>query len=299
MNKTLLLDGGWGRQICAIPALEKYVQENPDTIIVSYFWSQIFWGNKKLIKNVFDSQTKGLFEKLRNTQIIKLEPYFNNNFINQRINLIQAFNEDLNGSIEVMEKPRLHFSRMEINAVKHPFDRTKKSVVFQPFGSEARFQNDDVIDPSARSLNLETTKKILERLKKENYQVIMFENRDFPCIDDKEFPFLKNLSYREASAVLASCDYFVGVDSSGQHIAYALDKPGTTFFGGTNPFSFGYPDYFSIFAKDQDYNYCYPRLFEFDNWLENLNNSSAMEYDNQEVEEMCEILVQDIKEKVE
>jgi len=297
MNKTLLIDGGLGRQLCAIPALETYVEQNPNTIIVSYFWSQIFWGNKKLSKNIYDSQTKGLFEKLKSTQITKPEPYFNNNFINQRINLIQGFNEEINGSIEVMEKPRLHFSRAEINAVQQGLDFNKKIIVFQPFGSEARFQNNDIVDPSARSLNLKTTTEMLQRLKKENYQVIIFENRDFSCIDDKEFPFLKNLSYRESAAVIANCDYFIGIDSSGQHIAHALDKPGTTFFGGTNPFSFGYPDYFSIFAKDGEYDYSYPRLFEFDNWMQNLNNADAMEFDDQEIKEMCDILIEDIKEK--
>jgi len=255
MNKTLLIDGGLGRQLCAIPALETYVEQNPNTIIVSYFWSQIFWGNKKLSKNIYDSQTKGLFEKLKSTQITKPEPYFNNNFINQRINLIQGFNEEINGSIEVMEKPRLHFSRAEINAVQQGLDFNKKIIVFQPFGSEARFQNNDIVDPSARSLNLKTTTEMLQRLKKENYQVIIFENRDFSCIDDKEFPFLKNLSYRESAAVIANCDYFIGIDSS------------------------------------------YPRLFEFDNWMQNLNNADAMEFDDQEIKEMCDILIEDIKEK--
>lgn len=298
MNTTLLIDGGLGRQICAIPALERYVAEHPDTVIVSYFWSQIFWGNKKLTKNVFDSQTKGLFERLRQTNIIKPEPYHNNNFINQRTTLIQAFDEVINGSCDTLEKPKLHFSKAELNAVQQNLDFSKKIVVFQPFGSEARFQNNDVIDPSARSLNIKTTQEILNRLKKENYQVVIFENRDFPCIDEKEFPFMKNLGYRESAAVIANCDYFIGVDSSGQHIAYATDKPGTTFFGGTNPFSFGYPDYFSIFQKEGDYDYSFPRLFEFDNWMQNLDNADSMEYDDQEIQEMCDILVEDIKEKV-
>jgi ADP-heptose:LPS heptosyltransferase len=298
MEKTLLIDGGLGRQISAIPALEKFVEDNPNGIIVSYFWSQIFWGNKKLSKNLFDSQTKGLFERLRNTKIIKPEPYHNNNFINQRISLAQAFNEEINGTKEIVEKPRLYFSKAELNAVQQNLDFSKKIVVFQPFGSEARFQNNDVVDPSARSLNVKTTQAILDRLKKEGYQVLIFENRDFPCIDEKEFPFMKNLNYRESAAVIANCDYFIGVDSSGQHIAYATDKPGTTFFGGTNPVSFGYPDYFSIFCKDGDYDYSYPRLFEFDNWMQNLDNADVMEYDDEEVKEICDIIVEDIKEKV-
>jgi ADP-heptose:LPS heptosyltransferase len=298
MNTTLLIDGGLGRQICAIPALEKYVEEHPDTVIVSYFWSQIFWGNKKLSKNIFDSQTKGLFDRLKNTNIIKPEPYFNNNFINQRISLTQAFNEVINDSKDPLEKPKLYFTKSETNAVQQNLDFSKKIVVFQPFGSEARFQNNDVVDPSARSLNLKTTQAILNRLKRENCQVIIYENRDFPCIDEKEFSFMKNLNYRESAALIANCDYFIGIDSSGQHVAHALDKPGTTFFGGTNPVSFGYPDDFSIFAKDGDYEYSYPRLFEFDNWMQNLDNGDVMEYDDTEIEQMCDILVEDIKEKV-
>jgi ADP-heptose:LPS heptosyltransferase len=293
-----VIDGGLGRQISAIPALEKFVEDNPNGIIVSYFWSQIFWGNKKLTKNLFDSQTKGLFERLKDTKIIKPEPYHNNNFINRRISLAQAFNEEINGTKEIVEKPRLYFSKAELNAVQQNLDFSKKIVVFQPFGSETRFQNNDVIDPSARSLNVKTTQAILDRLKKEGYQVLIFENRDFPCIDEKEFPFMKNLNYRESAAVIANCDYFIGVDSSGQHIAYATDKPGTTFFGGTNPVSFGYPDYFSIFQKDGDYDYSYPRLFEFDNWMQNLDNADIMEYDDEEVKEICDIIVEDIKEKV-
>ena len=85
MKTTILVDGGLGRMISAIPALEKYVKNNTETIIVTYYWTPIYWGNKILRHSITDSSTKGLFEKIKNTKIIKPEPYYNSNYLNNKI----------------------------------------------------------------------------------------------------------------------------------------------------------------------------------------------------------------------
>ena len=69
MTTTLMIDGGLGRVITAIPALEKYVTDNPDTIILITQWVPILWGNKILQNNVLDAGSKGLFEKIKNTKM--------------------------------------------------------------------------------------------------------------------------------------------------------------------------------------------------------------------------------------
>ena len=100
MKTTFLIDGGLGRQIAAIPALEKYVTKHPDTNIITYFWTPIYWGNPILSDRTFDSNTKGIFQMIKDTKIIKPEPYYNTNYINSKINMADAFNEEINGDNE-------------------------------------------------------------------------------------------------------------------------------------------------------------------------------------------------------
>ena len=57
MNTTFIIDGGAGRVINSIPALEKYYKLNPedDFNIIVHGWESVFWSNSKLQKRVFGS----------------------------------------------------------------------------------------------------------------------------------------------------------------------------------------------------------------------------------------------------
>ena len=73
------------------------------------------------------------------------------------------------------------------------------------------------------------------------------------------FPELKNLNdldFRGVASVIKSSDYFIGCDSSGQHMAYALDKPGSTWFGGSSSINFGYHNYLKYLKKLKDESIC-------------------------------------------
>lgn len=294
MQTTLLIDGGYGRHICAIPALEKFVLNNPDTTIVTNYWTAIFWGNKVLTDHIFDAQTKNLFDKIKDTKILKPEPYYNSNFLNERINLIQAFDEDINGTSD-NRKPNLHFSKFELNNARSRIDPNRRTIVYQPFGSGAVFQNGDVVDRSSRSFDLNTSKRIFDRLKKEGYQVIIFDSKG--VFNENEYENLNNMGYRDCAAVIAQADYFVGVDSCGMHIAYATQKPGTTFFGGTSITNYGYPEWFMTIQKNQSIKYLPMRLADFDTWLSELHNSDTMDYTNEQIDELCTAITKHIRER--
>lgn len=293
MQTTLLIDGGYGRHICAIPALETFVKNNPDTIIVTTYWTGIFWGNKILTDNVWDAQTKGLFERIRDTKIIKPEPYYTSNFLNERTNLIQAFDEEINGTTN-NDRPNLYFSKFELNAVRNRIDPSKKTVIFQPFGSGAAFQNGEIIDRSTRSFDFNTAKRIIDKLKRENMQVILFDSKG--AFNENEYENMNALGYRDCAALLSQADYFVGVDSCGMHIAYATQKPGTAFFGGTSEKNYGYSNWFMTIRKNNPTKYLPMRLAEFDIWLAELHNSDAMNYTNDEIDNICTQIVKQIKE---
>jgi ADP-heptose:LPS heptosyltransferase len=48
--------------------------------------------------------------------------------------------------------------------------------------------------------------------------------------------------FRRLMALIYHCDYFVGVCSVGQHIAYALEKDITVVTGSTDPVNISYPN---------------------------------------------------------
>lgn len=297
MRETVIIDGGFGRQLCSEPALEKFVDSNPDCVIVTHFWTPIFWGNKKISKNIVDGSTKGLLEQIKDTHIFKPEPYYNNEFINGKINLIDAYNQEINNDNEKSRKPKIYLTKAELNAAKSLIDPTKKNIVFQPFGSEAQYQNGEVVDSTNRSLSKENTLDLMNSLKNEGYNVIIFDNRQYDFIDQNNFKILTNYQIRDSAAVIANCDYFLGVDSSGQHIAYSFDKPGAVFFGTTNPNNFSYKEHFAIIEKDEDIEYSYPRISDFDMWLTNVNYDGIMNYDNEEMQEICNYILKNIKNK--
>jgi ADP-heptose:LPS heptosyltransferase len=294
MQTTLLIDGGLGRVISSIPALEKYVLNNPKTNIVVSYWTAIFWGNRILTDCVWDSQTKGLFERIKDTKIIKPEPYYNSKFLNEQTNMIQAFDEEINGTTENI-KPNLYFSKFELNNVKNKIDPSRKTIVYQPFGSSAVFQNGEIIDRSSRSFDFESAKRILDRLRREGFQVILFDAKGM--FNENEYENMNALTYRDCAAVIAQSDYFVGVDSCGQHIAHATQTSGTTFFGGTSVTNYGYPEWFMNFSKNQPIKYLPMRLADFDTWLAEMHNTDAMDYTNEQIDEICTTIVAHIKEK--
>ncbi len=66
MNKAFFINGGSGRVLCSMPALERYAEKNKDFLIVAESWGELYLSNKKLRDHVYFPMNKGLFEdKLR------------------------------------------------------------------------------------------------------------------------------------------------------------------------------------------------------------------------------------------
>lgn len=297
MKKTLILDGGLGRHISSIGALENFVDRNEDCTIITQQWTPIFWGNPILTPNVFDIGTKGLFDRIKNSSISKPEPYFNSDFINEKISMSSAFNIEINGKDCLDKKPSLYLTKTEIENAFSVVDKARKTIVFQPFGSAARVQNNLILDDTCRSMSKQMVTKILNVLKKNNFQVILLDSKNAPFINHNEIKNLDDRDFRSVAAVIKVSDYFIGCDSSGQHMAYALDKPGSTWFGGSSSINFGYHNYFKIFEKSEKRRYMPFRISEFDYWLAGTQNDIMLEYTDEEISDMCEKIIKDIRDK--
>ena len=91
-SKAFFINGGAGRVICSIPALEKYAENHDDFIIVAEGGMNFFKGHPVLHKHAYDFWHKGLFEdKLKMRDCVTPEPYRVWHYYNQKCSLAQAY----------------------------------------------------------------------------------------------------------------------------------------------------------------------------------------------------------------
>lgn len=300
MKTTIIIDGGLGRLLTAVPALEKYVEKYPETIIVIYGWTSILWGNKKLSNNIYDSNTKGLLNLIKSTKIIKPEPYYNSAYLSGQINLIDAWNQEINcDNIKLDILPQIYLTNTEIQSMSYIRNNYyTKIIAFQPFGSTAFINDKDVNDSTLRSLNTKTTKYLIKLLKDEGYGLWLMYDKTVPFLDRNDFINAGSNNIRETIALLYHCDYFIGIDSSGQHIARSLNIPGSVIMGGTNAINVTYPDYFNILNNKLDKSYMPYRIAEFDYWLSELNNTNILNFTDKELHILGKNIVKHINRTV-
>jgi len=293
MKTTFIIDGGLGRQITAIPALEKYVKNNPDTIIISHFWNPIVWGNPILSEKIFDTQQKGLFNMIKDSKILKPEPYYNTNYINGRISLADAFNEEINGDNEKMPSPKIYLSKLEMQIGRmRSRQKQGKVLVFQPFGSSASIRQDCVLDGSVRSFDMHQCLYLFEKFKRAGINIALFDDRDIPFIDKKDILQIDKCSMRDWAAIIANSDFFFGIDSSGQHIARCFDIRGLVVVGGTNAVNVTYPDFFTIVESDiPKSSYMCMRLCDFDYKISEIENGYSMDFTNADLDKIAELVI--------
>jgi hypothetical protein len=251
--KAFFINGGAGRTICSIPALEKYAEEvSKDFIIVCEAGTDFYKGHPLLHSRAYDHWHKNLFEdKLINMDLVTPEPYRVWEYYNQKCSIAQAFDIAINNKgIRELPRPTLRLSNEEMyvgfNLLKEVREKTKKDkiIVFQPFGRGVHSENGIIYDPSNRSFEGEHVINIVKKLQKKHGVILMSEiGIDFAqhgCKDPVAHP--QNINLRQWAAIIANADYFLGCDSVGQHLVAALNLPATVVVGSTFGINVSYPD---------------------------------------------------------
>lgn len=304
-KKTFIIDGGVGRVICSIPALKKYAKNNPnkDFNVVVWGHDYIFWGIQELQNKVRNIDQKNLFEDVvKNTIVIRPEPYALWTYYNQMNSLSQCFDEIINETDDHsdLEISKLVLSKFEelngfhvVNDVKQKQGK-QKTIVIQPFGQSARNDRGFIIDDDTRSFEHPFYLKLVEKLSKQ-YNIILFAPKDF-FIESDTYTFKIETDFRQWAGIINACDYFIGCDSSGQHLARAFNKKGTVILGSTFAVNTSYPDWFNIIEK-KNINKCYSpiRVLGFDCHLANRINDRNMDFSNEETEEIYKNISTDIE----
>ena len=311
-KKVFSIDGGAGRAICAIPALEKYARLHPDedwNIIIGG-WDTLYFGNPLLQERTYSMDVKGIFKNLiKDSQIIHPEPYTLWQYYNQECSLSEAFDKIINETDDHsdLDKPNMYLCKAEEKSASNILANVKAkqskdlTIVIQPFGRSARVDNGDIIDDSTRSIEPHVYQQLIKKLS-QKYNIILMAEPDFINLvsqDDQISEKPQGVDLRFWSAVIESVDYFIGCDSVGQHMARAFEIPGTVIMGSTYASNVSYPDYFNIIEnKNIEKVYSPIRVAGFDCHLTDRLNDGLMDFSEDEVDEIYKSIVKDIKEKV-
>lgn len=300
MNTTFIIDGGAGRLITAIPALEKYAINNPndDFRVLTAAWESLYWCHPILQNRTFNIQQKGAFDlHMRDRRLKYPEPYHSHGYYNGKKHLIEAFDEAINNTEnhEDLDKPNLYLTTQEMLAGQTLLSEARKKtgkqkvIVLQPYGSGMRIVNNKPFDDSYRSLDVDFALKLIYNLSKE-HTVIFFGDKELYHPGDSYSVnlFEQGNDLRMYMSIIANCHYFIGVDSVGQHIARAFNKPGTVVLGSTLAENISYSNHFKIYRNNFNPTYVPIRLSTIDCEFANNLNSMTTQFSEFDIKKIIE-----------
>ena len=253
-NKAFFINGGAGRVVCSIPALEKFAEENPDNnfIIVCEGDTEFYKGHPLLHAKAYDAWHKNLFEdKLKDMECVSPEPYRIWEYYNQEASLAQAYDIAINNQgVRDLTKPTIKLSKQELlmgrqvcNEVKEK-TKKKQTIVVQPFGRGVFEENGIITDFSGRSFEPQNIVNIIKELTKDYAVIFMgeiaIEFSKHGVTESVAIP--QNISLRQWAAIISQADHFLGCDSVGQHLAYSLGTNATVVLGSTFKENVSYPN---------------------------------------------------------
>lgn len=184
--------------------------------------------------------------------IVSPEPYRIWEYYNQKCSITQAFDIEINNKgIRNLPKPTLRLSKDELLTARQLVSEVKaklkkeKIIVFQPFGRGIEHVDGSFVDRSNRSFEFKDIKTIVKKLQEKNYGLILMSEfgldlKEANLKDELAMP--ENVNIRVWAAIIKYANHFLGCDSLGQHLAYAVDKESTVVLGSTFPINVSYPD---------------------------------------------------------
>lgn len=305
IGKAFFINGGAGRVLCSIPAFEKYAEKHDNFVIIAEGGMDFFKGHP-LHKKVFEPWHKGLYEEyLKDKELIQTEPYHLYEYHTQKCNLIQAFDKIINSrdTIRPMKDLNIspiHFNKSELFSAYEVIKEIKevkgrdKVIVIQPFGRGATQTEDFIYDFSGRSIELANLNSIVKELTKE-YAVIIMSELSIPGAGNLGVAIPEGATLRIWAAIIAQCDYFIGCDSVGQHMANAVNKPATVIVGATYPENISYPENkeFNIIDLGKGSRMYSPIRVSQDEVVD-LNNENLMQMTDTQIRD----IIKNIKQKV-
>lgn len=309
-STAFYINGGVGRAICAIPALEKYLENNPedDFIIFSEWAYEAFSGHPTLHSRAYPSNLTHLFkDKIKDRNVVMPEPYYVWEYYNQKCNIAQAFDIEINGSFDKnLPSPAIYLSNEERFTAQNMIKdmRSKRNtpvLLFQPFGKgitlNAVQAASGPVDSTGRSFSINSAAKLIKQIEHKCSVLLMNEfDIDFKAYGCKEDTFyVENANLRKWFGLINAVDSFIGCDSIGQHIANSFNKKSYVVLGSTFAENVSYPNnqWFDIFDFNKDKKEYSPLRITVDECADR-NNESMMDLTDDQIKQIADKILNDI-----
>ncbi len=305
MKTIINIDGGYGRILCAIPALLKYAKLHPDEdwYVMIPGWDVATWGIPELQNRTFNPETKGMFENYYwdADKVIAPEPYKLPKFYRNEISLREAFDALINETEDHSDLPDMTFKSSidEIIAAKRYLSEprknfpNKKIIIFQPFGSTIEQTEIGMYDKSMRSINHYMVEKMVEELSKDYFIINMNANI---WQHEKTGTLMPDPGLRIWAAIIQEADYFIGCDSCGQHMARCVGTDASVVVAGTHEVNISYPEKFHIIKREGVKYYPNPmRVSMMNSMLSDKLNEDRNAFTDQEIKDA----IKEIRKRIE
>jgi hypothetical protein len=309
MNIVFIIEGGPECTLCSIPALKKFIKNNPlDSVKICTKYDNLFWGLNEFDGKVFNIEHKGVFDNVfvYADKVVTANPYRVPRYYRQDKHLLETFdiiiNETHNHSD--LDRAKLAISKEEeLRAVQ-----TIKSIRFKEGDSNLRFtlaiepwsfcsafrSGDYIIDSTSKSFETEFYLKFI-RVLSEKYNVILLSDTSLQLEADVYTEKSLDNDLRTWASIIDSVDYFVGCDSIGQHIAYGLNKPGTIILGSTFADNVSYKRHFKIYENAGFKKYAPVTISEVEVKSSNIANDNRMTFSDEQISEIVRMIDDDIE----
>jgi hypothetical protein len=241
--KVYIVEGGVGKHVM-FTALLPILSEKEKIIIMSSY-PDIFEGNPHVLRSLGRNsqyQWDDLILK-EDTELNFYEPYYNLDYIQGKIHLVEAWCEGYGIEYDKEMKPELYLNSISRREVKEFKENTKKYMLVQFSGGQSPMNVRD--EPymnfgAIKNYPRELAQKVVDliHMKDPDMQIINF------CIPNEGMNLENVLTFQTPylmyAALLEQSEGFIGIDSSLMHFAGALNIRGVTLWGATNPNGLGY-----------------------------------------------------------
>lgn len=219
MNKlAVIIDGGLGRVLCAIPAL-KELNKKHELIVLTGGWEFAYTGSGL---NVIALGTPNLQAKLEGYAVQKPEPYWNLDYRAGKLNLVEAFQVEL--GLTVPKGDNLPYSP-DLRHMPASIHSERPILMLQPHGSGG--------EADSRSMTRKEVEKVVEKYHKEYSIFIIGTDIDFG-FEPEVVQQIKEVAEPVFIRYMQIADMIVSCDTAGLHIAAAMGKPHVAYLASTS-----------------------------------------------------------------
>jgi ADP-heptose:LPS heptosyltransferase len=260
MRTIFHVTGGLGKHVVASGVINSYKSFNKEEdIIVCSAYPEVFSFNSN-VKESLDINTLQYFYKNyisnKDVKIFAQEPYKQASHILKQKSLIETWCEMV--GVEHYMQPSIDINFREKELISRRIPTNKPILIFQPFGGN----NTALPYNWARDIHPMIAQSIVNMLA-DKYHVVHICNPYHPVLNNCQ-RIDERLGFASLAALVELSNERFLIDSSIQHIAFALNKPSTVIWNVTSPIQFGYNNLHNNITSPVDYSEGHRKSYLFD-----------------------------------